>query len=232
MYCTVDDVSRLLPPTVSIGNKNIGTPTIGTTQMQKNQLTPDDVNYFIKYASQEVDARLRSFYLCPLRRIKTYETEVLNNVTSGTNVIVRVHDSGSFIKGDLVRLQEQFGYENCIVADIPDLSTVVLSSVISSYGENTVIGSLRYPDPIPLMVARMALSYAFDRQFTSEQVTDVSNYGKNQRDMAMNAIDSIITGVALLSGQEWTGRRFIRLPLHDASKAPVDDVQFGREKGN
>ena len=230
MYCTIEDVVKLLPATVSIGAKNIGTPVIGNTQAKKDQITPDEMIQYIRFASQEIDSRLRPFYSCPLRRIKSYETEILNNVSSGSNVIVRVHDSGSFSKGDSVRIQEAFGYENAVIKDVPDMDSIVLVSVSGSYGDGTLISSLEYPDPIPLMAARLALSYGFDKLFAAEQSPDVSKYGVEQRNMASNAMDSIITGSIMLFGQEWTGKRFCRQPLYDSFKSPVEEFQFGREK--
>jgi hypothetical protein len=230
MYCTIDDIRKLLPATVTIGDSNIGSPQPGNVQIKRSQLTTDDAISFIRYASQEIDSRLRPFYSCPLRRTKSYETEILNDISAGTNVIVRVHDSGSFAKGDLVRIQEQFGYEKCVIKDVTDMTTIVLTSVSASYGEGTLIGALEYPDPIPLMASRLALSYGFDKLFAAEQSPDVSAYGKAQRDMASNAMDSIITGAIMLFGQEWTGKRFCRQPLYDAFKSPVEEYQFGREK--
>lgn len=230
MYCTLNDVIALLPATVTIGTRNLGTPTIGAQVMQKNQITPDDMTNFIRYATQEVDSRLRPFYLCPLRRIKLFETEITNSVLPGTNISVRVHDSGMFAKGMMVRLQDRFYYESAIVSDVPDLNTVVIQSVASPYSQyNGVISILQFPDPIPLMTARMALSYGFDKLFAAEQSPDVSNYGVAQRTLAMNAMDNILAGSIMLTGQEWTGRRFIRMPLLDAFSSPVKELQFGRE---
>lgn len=230
MYCTVEDIRKLLPPSITIGSKTIGTPVAGINQVAKDQMTLDEVNYYIRYASQEIDARLRSFYSCPLRRIKSFETEVLNPIYAGNDVIVRVHDSGPFSKGDLVRIQEQFGYENVTIKDVPDFTTIILANAINHYDEGTLISILKYPDPIGLLATRLAVSYGFDRLFVSQQSPDISNYGKANRDMATNAMDSVLTGAIMLVGQEWTGRRFCRSPLYDAFKSPIDDFQFGREK--
>lgn len=230
MYCTLNDVISLLPATVSVGVRNLGTPTIGAQVMQKNHITPDDMNNFIRYATQEVDSRLRPFYSCPLRRIKLFETEIINSIVPGTNIQVHVHDSGMFSKGMMVRLQDRSYYETAIVSDVPDLNTVTIQSVASPYSQyNGVISILQFPDPIPLMTARMALSYGFDKLFAAEQSPDISSYGVAQRTLAMNAMDNILAGSVMLFGQEWSGRRFVRMPLLDAFSSPVKDIQIGRE---
>ena len=75
MYANVKDVENILPPTITIGITNLGTPSPGSTS-NRDKLTPDEIIYYIRYAQQEIDARLRSMYFCPLRRIKSYEEEI------------------------------------------------------------------------------------------------------------------------------------------------------------
>lgn len=230
MYCTIVDVQKLLPVTVTVGSTNIGTPIPGQQTIKRDSLTTDDIIYFIRYATQEIDSRLRPFYTCPLRRTKSYETEILNNLSSGTNVLVSVLDSNAFSKYETVRLQENFQYENCTISDVPDSTKVQLSSVTQNHtAYSTNISLLEYPDPIPVMAARLAISYAFDKLFNAEQQPDISQYGVAQRKLAMNIMDSILTGAILLFGQEHTGRRFVRMSLFDSFKSPAEDIQFGRE---
>lgn len=232
MYCTISDIQKLLPPSVTLGSTNIGTPTPGSQQVKKDQMTVDDAIYFIKFATQEVDSRLRAFYSCPLRRIKVFETDILNTISPSTNTSITVHDSGIFIKGQLVRLQSKYEYEEAIITDIPNMKTLTVDKVSNSYtiGENNIISILQFPDPIPSITTRFAISYAFDKLFSSEQAPNVSEYGKEQRKLAINDLDNILSGTILLFGQEHTGKRFVRGSLFDAYKSPTEDFQFGREK--
>jgi len=230
MYCTVQNAITLLPENVTVGDRNIGTPVPGKCDnTNRSKFTPDQICEFIKFAQQEVDARLRPIYVCPLRRIKIHETEILNNVSSGTNVKVSVHDTGPFAKGQLVRLQSECDYEEAVIESIPNLDQLILNSVTSSYDADSLISILEYPDPIPLVTARLAVSYAYDRLFAAEQSPDVSQYGTEQRKLAMFSMDSIITGNVILMGQEHVGKRFARHSLFDSYKTPTDDIQFGRE---
>jgi len=231
MYCTIDDVSRVLPEKVKIGDINIGTPTPGRTGIKRDNVTTADAQRYIGYAQEYIDARLRPFYSCPLRRIKVYETELLANVGHGSNISITVNDSGEFTKGDLVRLQDKNQMETCEVNNLTGLTTLTLVRVVNNYSttENPVVSILEFPDPIPIITARLASSFILDRLFVSEQSPDVSQYGKTQRNLATAGIDSILTGEVLLFGQEHTGRRFIRGSLFNAYKSPAE-MRKGEEK--
>jgi len=229
-YCTVEDMRRILPEKVTIGDQNIGTPTPGRASTKRSNITPDEARHYIEYATQYVDSRLRPFYLCPLRRIKSFETELSGTVSPGSSVSASVRDSGSFMIGQLCRLQNSNSYETTVVESVPDIQTVVLTIVTGTYApDDSIISVIEYPDPIPLIVARMASSYLLDRLFTAEQSPDVSNYGKTQRNLARDAVDDILSGEILLFGQEHTGRRFVRGSLFDAYKSPAE-IQKGQQK--
>lgn len=234
MYCTINDVKAILPEPITVGDTNIGTPFPGRpNQANKDKLTPDEVIRYIRFAQNEIDSRLRPYYVVPLRRIKSFETEIHGNVSPGSNVDVRVHDSGVFAKGQMVRLQAQDHMETAEVASIKHMTTIVLDSVKYSYLlDESLISILEMPDPVPLIAARLAASYAFDQLFSADQSPNISEYGKAQRDLAINAMASILSGAVLLFGQDHTGRRFVRGSLFDAYNNPTPDFQFGREKGS
>ena len=229
MYCDIEDIRILLPDNVTIGDQNIGTPVPGRPTAKRDKLTPQEVVKFIRYAQQEIDGRLRPMYICPLRRIKSYETEILNNLSSGTNVMISINDSGPFAIGQLLRIQKTNGYEEALITDIPDRKRITVDSINSDYDADSVVSILEYPDPVPLACARLAVSYAYDQLFVAEQSPDVSAYGKEQRRLAMNGLDSILSGSIILIGQEHVTKRFARMSLFDSYKTPTDDIQFGRE---
>jgi len=230
MYATIEDVRVLLPDNVTIGDVNIGTPVPGQPTSKRDKLTPAEVTKYIRYAQQEIDGRLRPMYVCPLRRIKSYEIMILNHISAGTNVRVAVNDSGPFAVGQLVRLQKTHGYEETTVVEINDLDSLVVSSVLNSYpGGESYVSVLEYPDPIPLIAARLSVSYAFDQLFVAEQAPDISQYGVAQRKLAMNSMDAVLSGSIILLGQDHVTKRFVRMSLFDSYKTPTDDIQFGRE---
>lgn len=233
MYCTINDMRRLLPDNIKIGDTNLGRPSPGRPdQSDRSKISPDEAIHYIRFAQQEVDGRLRPFYICPLRKIKSWETDILNNLTAGTNVEVRVWDTSNVAKGDIVRLQGYQNLEQATVTDLPNNTTIVVDQIQRNYDiETGKISVIEFPDPIPIICARLAVSYAYDELFAAEQSPSVSEYGQKQRDLAINSIDSILGGTVLLQGQERTGRRFVRGTLFDSYDSPSQDFQFGREKG-
>jgi len=222
----------LLPEPITIGDTNIGTPSPGRTDpASRSKLTPDEAIRYIRFAEEEVDSRLRPYYVCPLRRVKTFETEILQNVMNGSSVEVRVHDTGVFSKGQMVRLQSRSQMETDDIGSVKNMTTLVINQVKNTYVmDNSKISILEFPDPIPLVTARLAISYCFDQLFAAEQAPNVSEYGKEQRRLAINSMDNILSGSALLFGQDHTGMRFVRGSLFDAYQNPTPEFQFGREK--
>lgn len=234
MYCSIDDLRAVLPDNVTIGDINLGTPSPGQTATKRDKLTSAQAVKFIRMAMQEVDARLTSFYIVPLRLIKTYETELMNDISAGSNVKIKVWSTTSFSKGDNVRLQGSDTMETASVTDVTDSVTLTLGTVTGTYNAETgKISIIKVPDPIPIITARLAASYAWDELYSADQAPNISGYGKEQRNLANNAIDSLLEGSVRLFGQEHTGRRFIRGTLIDAYGSPTAyqaQFQFGREK--
>lgn len=233
-YCTVSDLQNILPEKVTIGDQNIGTPSPGrplsSGTSNRSNISTSQAQYFIEYAQQYVDSKLRNTYVCPLRRTKSWEGDISANITAGTNVTIAVRDSGPFNLGALVRLQDKNNYENATIAEVTSLTAIKLVTVVNNYSYlDTKISILEYPDPIPIITARYACAIILDKLFNAEQAPDVSNYGKTQRNIARDAIDGILMGEILLFGQEHTGRRFIRGSLMDAYKSPAE-ISKGQEK--
>ena len=202
MYCSVNDVRTILPDSITIGDQNLGTPSPGNPATKKERLTPTRVVNFIRLATQEINARLGNAYVCPLRMIKNYETELMNNLVPGTNVKIKVWNSTSFSVGDSVRIQAPDSMETTTVTNVSDINTLFVSNLVGSYNSDTgKISVIEVPDPIPLVAARLACSYAFDELFSADQTPDISGYGEAQRKLANFAIDGILDGTIRLFGQ-------------------------------
>jgi hypothetical protein len=232
VYCTIDDLKKVLPSTVTIGSQNIGTPSPGNAVTKKDNLTIDQAIFFIRQASSDMDARLRGQFICPLRRVKTFETDVLEDVNIGSSVKIRVWDNNNFAKGDIVRIQSKDTMELSTITDTTDFRYIIVDKVQYKYLlDESKISILKFPDPISIVCSRLAVSYAFDQLFNAEQAPNISQYGVEQRKLALNSIDSILSGTVLLTGQDYVGRRFIRGQLLDSYNSPTADFQFGREKG-
>jgi len=232
-YCSYLNVQAVLPENVRIGDSSIGTPNPGRPGVGggRSNISPTEAQHYIALGEQYIDSRLKPFYLTPLRRIKMNETEVLLDISHGANVVITVNDSGVFTTGDLVRIQDNNSMETCTITATPTLTTMTLGSVQHNYysSNNLTVSILCFPDPIPLVCARMAASFILDRLYTASNEPEISKYGANQRNQASGAVDDILRGVIALFGQEMTGRRFLRGSLLDKFSSPAE-VQKGEEK--
>jgi hypothetical protein len=236
-YCKIQDVQNLLVSDITIGDRNLGTPRPGRNILEKDQATPELIREYIEYATQYIDGRLRNIYLCPLRRIKQYCTDVIDDVSAGSGVTVKVPDATVFNAGDIVRIKDKVGSELANVTSIPDdfSNSIILDSVANSYSpdDRAMISILKHPDPIKMIATRLAVAMLFDRLFAAEQSPAVSEYGNAQRKMAANDISAIQKGQIMLVGQDFQGDRFIRKSLYNTFESPVaDDIQFGQDGAN
>jgi hypothetical protein len=245
MYATIEQLKLLLPANITIGDTNLGTPyspsnlaypgmpaPIPGVPQNKDKLTVTQAKKYIHTAAQEIDSRLRPYYLVPLRRVKTFETKITQDISSGANVSVFVHDTGPFSQFDTVRVQDSYNTELVQISSIPSINQMILVNLQNSYeaGTYSLISIVEYPDPVPIICARLAVSYIYDELFAAEQSPSASQYGIEQRKLAFAGIDGMLDGTIKLFGQEHTGRRFIRGSLFDAYKSPVKDFSYGRDK--
>lgn len=231
MYCTISDFISIMPPSVTVGDNSIGTPSPGNSLDKRSKITPAQAVQYIRYASNEIDSRLRPFYECPLRRVKTFETGIISNISSGSSVTMQIYDSSVFTVGDTVRVQDNSAMELTTISAIANVGSVTVTSLVNSYSsDGGKLSIVKFPDPITLLAARLACSYGFDILFTSDQSPDISNYGKEQKRLAAMDMDGILSGTILLFGQEHTGMRFCRGSLYDSYANPTKDLQYGREK--
>ena len=227
MYCSVSDVQRLLPEKVTIGDTNIGTPVPGRESADRSNFTPDESKQFIQYAQEYIDGILRPFYVTPLRQTKAFETVITEDVLAGSSVTVTVRDARVFSIGEIIRIQNSGDMETAEISSVSDSTTFVVDTIVGNYitANGDKVSILEFPDPIKVTTARFAVSFMLDKLWAAEQEPDVSNYGKAQRNMARDAVDSILSGEIKLFGQEHTGRRFIRGSLIDAYGTPNLDFQ-------
>ena len=90
---------------------------------------------------------------------------------------------------------------------IPDYSTGTLSDPV-------------YPNPIPLINARLSAAKIYDEVISAGQEPNVSEWGKNQRSLAFDDLAQIQSGSIFIRGQVYTGKRFVRHELHDMPRVP------------
>jgi len=232
-YCTIESLKSLLPTSITIGTASQNQPTLQVTAGRES-LSEKGAREFIRLASQQVDSRLSPVYIAPLKRIKIHETELTGNVSRG-GTILTVRDHGPFTVGSLLRITDTRVsdlYEVEDVGDSPsDMGKITITpAAVRDYatGYSPLVSLIEYPDPVPLICARLTVGMIIDRMFVAEQSPDVSTYGQSLRAQAGNDIDLILQGAIRLHGQEHNGSRFGRYSVFNAVKLPSFEVQPGQ----
>lgn len=232
-YCTIEYLKSILPRSVTIGDNTITTPTITTSKA--DSIATRTAWRYLNLATQYIDSRLRQIYVCPLKRIKSFEMTLTEDAAINNNYI-NVYDAGHFNIDSSIKISDDISGENYTVNAIfdNDLHKIgITPNLTRNYIliNNPLVYLIEYPDPIPLITAQVAIGMMFDKLFTAGQSPDVSSFGKTSRSQAANALDDILTGVIRLEGQEHTGRRFHRMSIRDTHSTTVD-IQHGRDKEN
>jgi hypothetical protein len=217
---------------MTVGTAEQNQPTLQAPS-GKESYTPKIAREYISLASQQIDSRLSPVYQPPLKRIKIHETELLGGVAK-KGTIISVADHGPFTVGSLLRITDNAGTDLYSVYDISDdpaqMGKVTISpGAVRDYtlGKDPLISLLEYPDPIPLICARLAVAMMIDRLFVAEQSPDVSNYGESLRQQSGVDIDLILTGQIRLHGQTHEGSRFGRYSVMNAVKLSGSDHKTG-----
>lgn len=241
-YCSLDDIRAILPQNVTIGSNTV--PSV--TSARANSISTSVANKYIYFSTQFIDSRLCQIYYVPLIQIKKITVDLMNNMLpSSTDVITS--SSAGFFAGATILLKDDNGQERAMVREVPDLVVEGGTSVqnfthltltrptTNAYdaGSHGQVHLLIYPDPIPVMTARLACALMFDKLFVADQHPDVSNYGKALRNMAITDMNAILSGQVRLEGQEFCSRRFVRTQLFDAVKLAIDNLTLdqGLDRG-
>ncbi len=238
-YCSLQDIRDVLPKNITIGNSSV--PTVQAAAA--NSITIPTANKYIYFATQFIDSRLSQIYFTPLIKIKKVTVDLINNMLpSSTDVMV--NDNSGFFVGGTVMIQDDNGLEYAIIGDIPENFAIngklaknfnhitLTTTTTNAYdaGSHGRVHLLIYPDPIPIMTARITCALMFDKLFVADQHPDVSNYGKALRNLATLDMNAVLTGQLRLEGQEFCSRRFIRTQLLDAVKLALDGITIDQGK--
>ena len=197
-YCTTSSLRSILPKTISIGDLSIVSPVLNAPG-GSNTIDSRTAQFYINFASQEIDSRLSTVYVVPLKRIKTSEVPLTANCLKSTTVTVE--DNSGFKAGVLVRIGDLTNTEVNEVNRLPEeeynvTTLTLMNKTARDYltSIQSTISVISYPDPIPLICARIAVATIIDRLFVAEQDPDISNYGKSLRTLSTNGLDEIMAG--------------------------------------
>jgi hypothetical protein len=238
-YCTIPDMRDILPKNITIGDSTA--PSI--TSAKANSISTATASKFIYFATQFIDSRLSTIYVIPLIKIRKISINIIANIMPGSYDVM-VEDVSAFFAGCTVHLSDDNGSENAMVgsiaenwieggASVKNFNHLTLATpTVQAYdaGSNAKVHLLVYPDPIPVLTARLACSFMFDKLFVAEQEPDISNYGKSLRNMSTLDMNGILSGQVRLMGQEFVSRRFVRNQLFDAVRLNIENLTYEQGK--
>lgn len=190
----------------------------GTTGV--NLIPNDIVEYFIHLADNEINGILSQMYKTPLRKCAEGQWTLDSDIYE-YNQTIEVSEPASLVPGDEIIIRDDLtGTEEIhVVATILDQSAfTVLDPIITPFeaSETTRVFRIDYPPPIPQISTRYAVSFIFDKYFTAQNSPDSSEFGKEQRSIAMGQLNDILNGKTILYCQERIGDRFGNPQLDDS----------------
>lgn len=203
----VEDAITNTIPITSIGN------TIDAT------IADDDVEQYIRWADENIDAWLRDNYRTPLKRVNRGTFPLAADVTAGDDFAL-LSDATRFTPGDVALLRSPTASQELTVEAVPSTTRVefTLTITLSYLASDTNLERIRYPDPVPKMSARLAAAYFFDKHFSAQQDPNTSEYGKYLRQLVYNDVNLIKSGAIRLAVPEagdYIGRRYYNHVLND-----------------
>lgn len=231
-YSSRTEVEIALANAMTAGNP-AGSVVVDVTTIGKSMtdtVTDEQLFQFIRWADMNIDASISSIYRIPLKRVNIGSFQLGLDVTAGDTTLILL-DSSKFIQDDVIIIRDDVNLQELTIASVPNNTSVTLTGpVANSYLATTArIESIRYPEPIPKISARLAAAYLYDKFFSANQDANTSEYGKYLRKLAYQDLNLILTGAIrlyLADASDATGRRFYNPVLDDVitTKAKPGDT--------
>ena len=200
---------------------------IGNT-FDSNIISNDTVNQYIKWADSEINSALSELYITPLCEKSDFETTLLSSIDDYNDYII-TEKGCPFYPGDNIILTDGENEERLIIESIVDdvdrnvFTTVEPVSYAFDATETRLI-RVRYPDPIPLVSARMAGASIYEKYFMAQTSPSESEFGALMRKLAKRDLNNILNGRTILHGQKRIGRRFFNSNLTDRYGLPSIEI--------
>jgi hypothetical protein len=208
----------MLVPITSIGNK------------LSDSVTNDQMFQYIRWADQQIDAALSALYRTPLKRVNlgSYALEE-DAITGDTSLIIA--DTSRFIEGDTILIRDDDNEQAVAISAVPNVNTLTLADpLLDSYlASNTSIEYIRFPDPIPLISARLAAATIYDKHFAAQVQGNQSDFGKALRAKALEDLNLVLSGVLRLDvadAGDYVGRRYYDPSLDDVISIRAKPEEF------
>lgn len=194
-----------------------------------NRVPDDVVEFYISLADSQIDGILSEQYEMPMKKCAHGEWRLQADINE-YNQIVEITTACNIVPGDEVVLRDDSsGYEDLpnVVDEVIDQYSFTLYNPISGYFEaaTTRVIRISFPPPINQISARYACSFIYDKYFSAQNAPNLSDYGKELRNIAMQQLNDILNGKVIL--REPCTRR-----IGDRFASPaLDDTYAHRDRG-
>ena len=176
-----------------------------------NRIPDGVVNLYISFADNQIDGILSQQYHTPLRKCVNGQWDLDADINE-YNQTVEVTDACNLVPGDQIEIFNLTTGENetnIVNETIDQYSVSVLTNFTTNFeGSNIVVKRIQYPPPINQISARYAASFIYDKYFAAQNAPNVSDYGKEMRNVAMGQLNDILNGKVILRNQFRVGDRY------------------------
>lgn len=236
-YSSIDEVDRTLAQALTSARPE--TPdivgdlvNIGNTR-DLNQIPNEVVQQYIRFADGKIDGVLSQQYYTPLIPCASGQWDLDADINE-YNQNVEISDTGNLVVGEKIVIRnddtgdEEFHYIATIEDQYTLTVTVPIGTVFDASNEVRVI-RLKYPSPVPQISVRYAAAFIYDKYFAAQASPNVSDYGNKMRDEAMQDMNNILNGRAILACQRRRGDRFGNSYLDDSFSLRDRGFDKGRD---
>lgn len=232
-YCTKTHVEYAIGQGLSsstpVQEGLVKLPTIGSNL--DSAITDDEVNQFIAWTAQEIDAFISEMYRTPLKEQATGEWYLDVDIDEYNSSVV-LSTAHNLLPGDEIIIVSSTHTptikETHTVATVVDRYTVTTVDAVATVmpaGIETRVIRIGYPSAITLANARMAAANIYDKYYAAQTGPDMSDYGNRLRSLGLGLLESVLNGVVILHGQDRIGHRF-------ASPYLLERYQLIKRDGN
>lgn len=176
-----------------------------------NRIPDGVVNLYISFADNQIDGILSQQYHTPLRKCVNGQWDLDADINE-YNQTVEVTDACNLVPGDQIEIFNLTTGENetnIVNETIDQYSVSVLTNFTTNFeGSNIVVKRIQYPPPINQISARYAASFIYDKYFAAQNAPNISDYGKEMRNVAMGQLNDILNGKVILRNQLRVGDRW------------------------
>jgi hypothetical protein len=237
-YCTKQEVIYALANALTSGVPTSAPSVVSITSIG-NSITStvptSELLQYIRWADQEIDGVLSSIYRVPLTRINQGSFPLaLDALTADTYVIV--NDATIFTEDDIVLIRDSVNFQEMQVAAYTTATKLSFTTPLTSgYSSlDTRIELIKYPEPIPLVSAKLAAAHLYDHHYAAQAEGNESNFGKELRKNAHNTLNLILGGAIMLKipdANNFVGRRFANGSLYDVMSTRAEPGKKWIEDG-